>query len=150
MNQMQGGRMMMQRPGMSQLEQRLQPQQTQPMMMRPMTMQQSHPRMQVGPGGPMPRVPPPNYMQAPAQGPGMPGSSPMQPQGPSPVPSYQGASPGQLAQPSPGGMMSNSMNPSPSSNLNTPLAAPASQEDREYFEKVKSLEKYIEPLRNMT
>ena len=64
--------------------------------------------------------------------------------------------------------MSNSMNPSPSSNLNTPLgsnydlnndlehlianitaAAPASQEDREYFEKVKSLEKYIEPLRNM-
>ena len=99
----------------------------------------------------------------------MPGSSPMQPQGPSPVPSYQGASPGQLAQPSPGGMMSNSMNPSPSSNLNTPLgsnydlnndlehliianitaAAPASQEDREYFEKVKSLEKYIEPLRNM-
>ena len=28
-------------------------------------------------------------------------------------------------------------------------AAPASQEDREYLEKVKSLEKYIEPLRNM-
>ena len=42
-----------------------------------------------------------------------------------------------------------SMNPSPSSAVNTPLAAPASQEDREYLEKVKSLEKYIEPLRNM-
>ena len=29
------------------------------------------------------------------------------------------------------------------------LAAPASHEDREYLEKVKSLEKYIEPLRAM-
>jgi len=40
------------------------------------------------------------------------------------------------------------MQPSPSSNVNTPMG-PASQEDREYLEKVKSLEKYIEPLRNM-
>ena len=40
------------------------------------------------------------------------------------------------------------MQPSPSSNVNTPMA-PASHEDKEYIDKVKSLEKYIEPLRNM-
>merc|ERR1719384_2319459 len=40
------------------------------------------------------------------------------------------------------------MQPSPSSNVNTPMG-PASQEDKEYIDKVKSLEKYIEPLRNM-
>jgi len=44
---------------------------------------------------------------------------------------------------------SGSLNPSPSSGVNTPLGAPASQEDREYLEKVKQLEKYIEPLRRM-
>merc|ERR1719282_2115528 len=140
---------------MSQLEQRLQQQQQQ---------QQQQPQggqmmMQRGPGPmqtmtsqPMPmshpyqgaRAPPPNYISGPS--PNMPTSSPLQPQGPSPIPSYQGPSPQQLQQPSPSMM---SMNPSPSSAVNTLLAAPASQEDREYLEKVKSLEKYIEPLRNM-
>merc|ERR1719282_667984 len=140
---------------MSQLEQRLQQQQQQ---------QQQQPQggqmmMQRGPGPmqtmtsqPMPmshpyqgaRAPPPNYISGPS--PNMPTSSPLQPQGPSPIPSYQGPSPQQLQQPSPSMM---SMNPSPSSAVNTPLAAPASQEDRKYLEKVKSLEKYIEPLRNM-
>ena len=44
-------------------------------------------------------------------------------------------------QPSPG-----MPDPSPSS-VNTPMSV--GQEDREYLEKIKSLEKYIEPLRNM-
>jgi mediator of RNA polymerase II transcription subunit 15 len=42
-----------------------------------------------------------------------------------------------------------SLAPSPSSQVNTPLNQPASQEEREYLEKVKQLEKYIEPLRKM-
>merc|ERR1719158_544175 len=152
-----GGMMMQQRQPMpmSQLEQRLQQQQQQ---------QQQQPQggqmmMQRGPGPmqtmtsqPMPmshpyqgaRAPPPNYISGPS--PNMPTSSPLQPQGPSPIPSYQGPSPQQLQQPSPSMM---SMNPSPSSAVNTPLGAPASQEDREYLEKVKQLEKYIEPLRRM-
>jgi len=77
-------------------------------------------------------------------------------QGPSPVPTYA-QSPQHLSQPSPGQVMvpspmqqkNNSLNPSPSSGVNTPLGQPASQEDREYLEKVKQLEKYIEPLRRM-
>ena len=93
----------------------------------------------------MARAPPPHYVGGPPQAGGLPTSSPgMMPQGPSPVPSYQpGPSP---QQPSPGGMLA--MQPSPSSNVNTPMA-PASHEDKEYIDKVKSLEKYIEPLRNM-
>lgn len=64
----------------------------------------------------------------------------------------------QMGNPSPGGTIppspvgaqnrSNSLAPSPSSQVNTPLN-PASQEEKEYLEKVKSLEKYIEPLRKM-
>ena len=95
----------------------------------------------------MSRAPPPHYVGGPSPGGGLPTSSPiMQPGGPSPVPSYQGPSPQHMQQPSPGGMLA--MNPSPSSNVNTPMA-PASHEDKEYIDKIKSLEKYIEPLRNM-
>ena len=96
----------------------------------------------------MARAPPPHYVGGPSPAGGLPTSSPgMMPQGPSPVPSYQpGPSPQQMQQPSPGGMLP--MQPSPSSNVNTPMA-PASHEDKEYIDKVKSLEKYIEPLRNM-
>lgn len=77
-------------------------------------------------------------------------------QGPSPLP-YAQSPQGQMGNPSPGAAVpspvggqnrSNSLAPSPSSQVNTPLN-PASQEEREYMEKVKSLEKYIEPLRNM-
>ena len=95
----------------------------------------------------MQRAPPPHY-GGPSPAGGLPNSSPiMHPQGPSPVPTYQpGPSPQQMQQPSPGGMLP--MQPSPSSNVNTPMA-PASHEDKEYIDKVKSLEKYIEPLRNM-
>merc|ERR1712029_983700 len=134
------------------LEQRLQQQQQQqqqgPMMIQrgPMQMQ-GHQVMQVGPGGQMSRAPPPNYIgpnQVLGGGMSNPSPNPIMHQGPSPIPSYQGPSPQQIQQPSPGGMMQ----PSPSSNVNTPMG-PASQEDREYLEKVKSLEKYIEPLRNM-
>merc|ERR1719445_469261 len=141
---------MQQRPGMSQLEQRLQPQQQNSNMM----MQRGV--MQRMPGPSMPRAPPPGYIRGPS--PGLSVSSPaLLPQGPSPVPTYaqspqrmQQPSPGQVMVPSPmDGKQNSSLNPSPSSGVNTPLGAPASQEDREYLEKVKSLEKYIEPLRNM-
>ena len=66
-----------------------------------------------------------------------------------------------MGNPSPGGTMipspiggqprggPGSLAPSPSSQVNTPLNQPASQEEREYLEKVKQLEKYIEPLRKM-
>ena len=95
----------------------------------------------------MSRAPPPHYVGGPSPSGGLPTSSPiMQPGGPSPVPSYQGPSPQHMQQPSPGGMLA--MNPSPSSNVNTPMA-PASHEDKEYIDKIKSLEKYIEPLRAM-
>jgi len=57
---------------------------------------------------------------------------------------YSDSLPQQMQLTSPGGMMQ----PSTSSNVNTPMG-PASQEDREYLEKVKSLQKYIEPLKNM-
>merc|ERR1719189_434439 len=106
----------------------------------------------------MSRGPPP-YIRAPMQGsPAMATS-----QGPSPAshfaPSPSGQmnpSPGQMntMTPSPGGGMgmgkqpSTSLAPSPSSGVNTPAGGPpASQEDREYLDKVKQLEKYIEPLR---
>jgi len=148
---------MQQRPGMSQLEQRLQQQQQQQhnQAQQPGMMMQRGGVMQRMPGPPMQRPPPPGYIRGPS--PGLNVSSPaLMPQGPSPVPTYA-QSPQQLQQPSPGqgGMVpspmskqNNSLNPSPSSGVNTP-GAPASQEDREYLEKVKQLEKYIEPLRRM-
>merc|ERR1712142_62675 len=148
---------MQQRPGMSQLEQRLQQQQQQQhnQAQQPGMMMQRGGVMQRMPGPPMQRPPPPGYIRGPS--PGLNVSSPaLMPQGPSPVPTYA-QSPQQLQQPSPGqgGMapspmskQNNSLNPSPSSGVNTP-GAPASQEDREYLEKVKQLEKYIEPLRRM-
>lgn len=115
--------------------------------------------MPPGPPG-MARAPPPGYMMG--SGPGLTAPSPGN-QGPSPVPSYlPQQSPGTQMNPSPGGPVpspggqggqskggAGSLNPSPSSGVNTPLGAPASQEDREYLEKVKQLEKYIEPLRRM-
>lgn len=89
--------------------------------------------------------------------PGMPVSTGSSvPQGPSPVP-YAQSPQGHIGNPSPGGApipspvggqnRSNSLAPSPSSQVNTPLNP--NQEEREYLEKVKSLEKYIEPLRRM-
>merc|ERR1719318_482294 len=149
---------MQQRPGMSQLEQRLQQQQAQQQHgpgQQPGMMMQRGGVMQRMPGPPMPRAPPPGYIRGPS--PGLSVSSPaLLPQGPSPVPTYaqspqqmQQPSPGQGMVPSPMGGKQNSLNPSPSSGVNTPLGAPASQEDREYLEKVKQLEKYIEPLRRM-
>lgn len=146
-----GGMMLQQRAQMSQLEQRLHQQQPGPqgpggqmMMTRPGLQMQQHPRQRELF---VQRAPPPHY-GGPSPGGGLPNSSPiMHPQGPSPVPTYQpGPSPQQMQQPSPGGMLA--MQPSPSSNVNTPMA-PASHEDKEYIDKVKSLEKYIEPLRNM-
>ena len=58
----------------------------------------------------------------------------------SPAPSYQGPSPVHMQQ-SPG------MPSASPSSVNTPMSV--GQEDREYLEKIKSLEKYIQPLRNM-
>eukprot|EP00092_Neocalanus_flemingeri_P038687 GFUD01042122.1.p1 GENE.GFUD01042122.1~~GFUD01042122.1.p1 ORF type:complete len:839 (+),score=179.04 GFUD01042122.1:572-3088(+) len=50
--------------------------------------------------------------------------------------------------PSPmGGKQTSSLDFSPGSGVNTPMGTSASQEEREYLEKVKQLEKYIEPLR---
>merc|ERR1719483_867070 len=148
---------MQQRPAMSQLEQRLQQQQQQQhgQPQQPGMMMQRGGVMQRMPGPPMPRAPPPGYIRGPS--PGLSVSSPaLVPQGPSPVPTYAQSpqqmqpSPGQGMVPSPmGGKQTSSLNPSPSSGVNTPLGAPASQEDREYLEKVKQLEKYIEPLRRM-
>merc|ERR1719500_553680 len=151
---------MQQRPGMSQLEQRLQQQQAQSQQhgpgQQPGMMMQRGGVMQRMAGPPMPRAPPPGYIRGPS--PGLSVSSPaLLPQGPSPVPTYA-QSPQQMQQPSPGqgmvpspmgGKQNSSLNPSPSSGVNTPSGAPASQEDREYLEKVKQLEKYIEPLRRM-
>merc|ERR1719244_360229 len=153
-----------QRPGMSQLEQRLQQQQqqqqqNQTMMMRPQGMMRAN--LPPGPQGGMLRAPPPGYIRG--ASPSMPSGPTAGNQGPSPVPSYiPQQSPGSQMNPSPGGPVpspgglgsqtrggSGSLNPSPSSGVNTPLGAPASQEDREYLEKVKQLEKYIEPLRRM-
>merc|ERR1712200_136828 len=51
----------------------------------------------------------------------------------------QGQAPGQRA---------GSLAPSPSSQVNTPMN-PVNQEEREYLDKLKSLEKYIEPLRRV-
>ena len=84
----------------------------------------------------MPRPPP--YIRGPS--PGIPTASPMSSTQASPAPSYQGPSPVQM-QPSPG------MPTASPSSVNTPMSV--GQEDREYLEKIKSLEKYIEPLRNM-
>lgn len=82
-------------------------------------------------------------------------------QGPSPAPVYTGSSPGGQMNPSPGQpggrpVPSPNMAPTPSpggginSNVNTPMGgAPDSVADREYMDKVKQLEKYIEPLRRM-
>merc|ERR1719154_417340 len=146
-----GGMMLQQRAQMSQLEQRLHQQQPGPqgpggqmMMTRPGLQMQQHPRQRELF---VQRAPPPHY-GGPSPGGGLPNSSPiMHPQGPSPVPTYQpGPSPQQMQQASPGGMLA--MQPSPSSNVNTPMA-PASHEDKEYIDKVKQLEKYIEPLRRM-
>merc|ERR1719447_2053110 len=90
--------------------------------------------------------------------PGLQTSVASNPQGPSPLPYAQSPQGGQMGNPSPGGTApspvggqnrSTSLAPSPSSQVNTPLAPPASQEEKEYLEKVKSLEKYIEPLRKM-
>lgn len=90
--------------------------------------------------------------------PGLQTSGANNPQGPSPLPYAQSPQGGQMGNPSPGGTApspvggqnrSTSLAPSPSSQVNTPLAPPASQEEKEYLEKVKSLEKYIEPLRKM-
>lgn len=85
---------------------------------------------------PMPRPPP--YIRGPS--PGIPTVSPMSSAHNSPAPSYQGPSPVQM-QPSPG------MPTASPSSVNTPMSV--GQEDREYLDKIKSLEKYIEPLRNM-
>ncbi len=57
-----------------------------------------------------------------------------------PVPSPVGAG---------GQQRSNSLAPSPSSQVNTPMGNSGNQEEREYLEKLKSLEKYIEPLRRV-
>merc|ERR550519_248033 len=84
----------------------------------------------------MPRPPP--YIRGPS--PGIPSASPINSSQASPAPSYQGPSPVQM-QPSPG------MPTASPSSVNTPMSV--GQEDREYLEKIKSLEKYIEPLRNM-
>jgi len=79
------------------------------------------------------RAPPPGYMvRGPSPGPGQPSASPA----------------GYANSPSPVQQQGGSLAPSPSSGVNTPQP-PASQEDREYLDKVKSLEKYIEPLRKM-
>jgi len=84
------------------------------------------------------------------------GPSSVSAQGPSPLP-YAQSPQGQIGNPSPGATIpspvggqnrSNSLAPSPSSQVNTPMN-PASQEEKEYQEKIKSLEKYIEPLRRM-
>ena len=109
-------------------------------------MQQAHPGMMMQRGGlmqphtmqphNMPRPPP--YIRGPS--PGIPTASPMSSSQASPAPSYQGPSPVQM-QPSPG------MPTASPSSVNTPMSV--GQEDREYLEKIKSLEKYIEPLRNM-
>jgi len=148
--QQQQNQMMQQQrpPGMSQglLEQRLQQQPGPGMMMNS--------RMPMGRGGQPPisqgmgRPPPPGYIG------GCPTSTQQQAgqvstaankQGPSPGPQYV-QSPGQHMNPSPG-------QPSPggiNSSVNTPIGgAPDSVADREYMEKVKQLEKYIEPLRRM-
>jgi len=120
-------------------------------------------------GGLMPRPGgPPPYIRGPSPMMNQ-GSPSMQPnQGPSPAGQYA-HSPSNQMLPSPGGMTpspgphgpgvphgsgphgptSNSLAPSPSSGVNTPIGPPASQEDREYLDKVKQLEKYIEPLRRM-
>merc|ERR1719237_636191 len=154
--QMMGGH---QRPPMSQggglLEQRLQQQQ----MLRggPNMVRHGGPGMTMRPGGPSgmmrPGGPPP-YITGASTGVG-PG------QGPSPAPVYTGSSPGGQMNPSPGQpggrpVPSPNMAPTPSpggginSNVNTPMGgAPDSVADREYMDKVKQLEKYIEPLRRM-
>merc|ERR1719495_1114925 len=142
---------------MSQLQQALQQRPQVPQVGTPVEMQQRPQRAQVR-----------NDMRQPLNaGRGMPSSAfGMRPgsnmqirqptnQGPSPLPYNQSP---QMKNPSPGGTIppspvgaqnrSNSLAPSPSSQVNTPLN-PASQEDKEYLEKVKSLEKYIEPLRKM-
>merc|ERR1719462_99769 len=153
--QMMGGH---QRPPMSQggglLEQRLQQQQMLrggPNMVRhggPMAMRPGGPPGMMRPGGPPP------YITGASTGvpPG---------QGPSPAPVYTGSSPGGQMNPSPGQpggrpVPSPNMAPTPSpggginSNVNTPMGgAPDSVADREYMDKVKQLEKYIEPLRRM-
>merc|ERR1719495_992571 len=142
---------------MSQLQQALQQRPQVPQVGTPVEMQRPQQRAQVR-----------NDMRQPLNaGRGMPSSAfGMRPgsnmqirqptnQGPSPLPYNQSP---QMKNPSPGGTIppspvgaqnrSNSLAPSPSSQVNTPLN-PASQEDKEYLEKVKSLEKYIEPLRKM-
>lgn len=153
--QQQNQMAMQQRPQMSQqsmLEQRLQQQQQGGVMNRArMPVGQMGPRGPMGPG--MGRPGPPPYITGPTAGPG-------QAQGPSPVPHYSQSSPGHPMNPSPGQARPvpspGGMAPTPSpggginSNVNTPMgAAPDSVADREYMDKVKQLEKYIEPLRRM-
>jgi len=137
------------------------------------------PGMPAGPPGMAGRAPPPNYMPGLGSGGPISGSSSVpavsSSSGPSPLSYLPQQSPGMQTTPSPGGSQpvpspqggpqskgAGSLAPSPSpggsSGVNTPLGAgqggnmtsgPASQEDREYLEKVKQLEKYIEPLRRM-
>merc|ERR1719187_843032 len=114
----------------------------------PMAMRPGGPPGMMRPGGPPP------YITGASTGVG-PG------QGPSPAPVYTGSSPGGQMNPSPGQpggrpVPSPNMAPTPSpggginSNVNTPMGgAPDSVADREYMDKVKQLEKYIEPLRRM-
>merc|ERR1719510_1792981 len=148
--QQQGGMMIQGRGGqMSQLEQRLQQQQQQQQAQQQqqqqqqqgVPVQQAHPGMMMQRGGlmqPHTMHRPPPYIRGPS--PGIPTASPMSSTQASPAPSYQGPSPVQM-QPSPG------MPAASPSSVNTPMSV--GQEDREYLEKIKSLEKYIEPLRNM-
>jgi len=85
------------------------------------------------------------------------GAAVNQGQAPAPAPApYHAQSPqGQVnlnqasphAVPSPG-QRAGSLAPSPSSQVNTPMN-PVNQEEREYLDKLKSLEKYIEPLRRV-
>jgi len=85
------------------------------------------------------------------------GAAVNQGQAPAPAPApYHAQSPqGQInlnqasphAVPSPG-QRAGSLAPSPSSQVNTPMN-PVNQEEREYLDKLKSLEKYIEPLRRV-
>jgi len=136
--QQMGGQRMGMGQSPSMLEQRLQQQN----MLRP-RMQQ--PGMRPG----MVR-PPPYGLQGP-QAPAHASPSPQGYQGPGASPQAMNPSPQGRPVPSP---VMNAPTPSPgggiSSNVNTPMAGgPDSVADREYMDKVKQLEKYIEPLRRM-
>eukprot|EP00088_Acartia_fossae_P000608 TRINITY_DN1024_c0_g1_i16.p1 TRINITY_DN1024_c0_g1~~TRINITY_DN1024_c0_g1_i16.p1 ORF type:complete len:623 (-),score=174.16 TRINITY_DN1024_c0_g1_i16:51-1919(-) len=134
---MTGGR------GMSQLQQALQQRaQVGPDMQQSIRQQ----GMTMGIGGP-------GYTMRP----GVPntGATPVS-QGPSPIP-YAQSPQGQMGQNSPmgnpvpspvGGQRSGSLAPSPSSQVNTPMN-PVNEGERDYLDKLKSLEKYIEPLRRV-